>query len=97
MSLEGWETRDEIVALVHGRADSYATRFTHADLSPSNIMVKDGKITAIIDWEFAGWFPEYRGYTKIFYGFREFRKDFYHEVDHFFTNYPEELDAEYAV
>ncbi|EZF43583.1 hypothetical protein H113_02868 [Trichophyton rubrum MR1459] len=71
--------------------------FTHADLSPSNIMVKDGKITAIIDWEFAGWFPEYWEYTKIYYGFREFRKDFYSEVKHFFTTYPEELDAEQAI
>ncbi|EZF54424.1 hypothetical protein H103_02867 [Trichophyton rubrum CBS 288.86] len=80
-----------------GRTVNYSTKFTHADLSPSNIMVKDGKITAIIDWEFAGWFPEYWEYTKIYYGFREFRKDFYSEVKHFFTTYPEELDAEQAI
>ncbi|OAL73258.1 hypothetical protein A7D00_3033 [Trichophyton violaceum] len=36
-------------------------------------------------------------YTKIYYGFREFRKDFYSEVEHFFTTYPEELDAEQAI
>ena len=30
---------------------------THGDLNFSNIMVKDGKIEAIIDWEFAGYMP----------------------------------------
>ena len=40
--------------------------FTHADLSPRNIIVKDGKIQAILDWEFSGWYPEYWEYVKIF-------------------------------
>lgn len=30
---------------------------THADLNPSNIIVKDDKIQAIIDWEAAGYMP----------------------------------------
>ncbi|EPE34618.1 Protein kinase-like (PK-like) [Glarea lozoyensis ATCC 20868] len=30
---------------------------THGDLDTSNIIVKDGKITALIDWEHAGYFP----------------------------------------
>ncbi len=29
--------------------------FGHGDLSPWNIMVKDGHLTGIIDWEYAGW------------------------------------------
>lgn len=33
--------------------------FTHGDLSPFNIMVQNGKISAIIDWEFSGWLPRY--------------------------------------
>ncbi|KAE8351111.1 kinase-like protein [Aspergillus coremiiformis] len=33
--------------------------FTHGDLGPQNIMVKDGNVTGIIDWEFSGWYPEY--------------------------------------
>ncbi|EGN93903.1 hypothetical protein SERLA73DRAFT_63256 [Serpula lacrymans var. lacrymans S7.3] len=33
--------------------------FTHGDLWSHNILVKDGHITAIIDWETAGWYPEY--------------------------------------
>jgi RIO-like serine/threonine protein kinase len=33
--------------------------FTHADLNMRNILVKDGRISGIVDWENAGWFPEY--------------------------------------
>lgn len=32
---------------------------THGDLSPRNIMVKDGKIAGIIGWERSGFWPEY--------------------------------------
>jgi hypothetical protein len=31
-------------------------RFCHMDLHLDDIMVKDGKLSGIIDWEFAGWF-----------------------------------------
>jgi aminoglycoside phosphotransferase (APT) family kinase protein len=30
---------------------------THRDLTLGNIMIKDDKITAIIDWEYAGYYP----------------------------------------
>ncbi|KAG6898930.1 hypothetical protein C0993_002602, partial [Termitomyces sp. T159_Od127] len=35
--------------------------FSHADLSPDNVMVdkETGKVTGIIDWQMAGWWPEY--------------------------------------
>ncbi|KAI1906938.1 hypothetical protein LOZ52_006353 [Ophidiomyces ophidiicola] len=97
VDLESWKARDESVSQVHNRSNTYATKFTHADLSPSNIIVADGKILGIIDWEFGGWFPEYWEYTKIYFGFRDWRKDFYSEVESAFTVYPEELDAEQAI
>lgn len=31
-------------------------------------MVKEGHITAIIDWESAGWYPEYWEYIKAYFG-----------------------------
>lgn len=42
--------------------------FAHGDLAPRNILVDDlGHVTAILDWEFAGWHPEWwdtvRAYT----------------------------------
>ena len=42
----------------------YHTTFTHSDIAPSNILVSKGKIAAIIDWETAGWYPEYWDYTR---------------------------------
>jgi hypothetical protein len=42
----------------------YRTRFTHSDIAPRNILVNNGKIAAIIDWETAGWYPEYWEYIR---------------------------------
>jgi aminoglycoside phosphotransferase len=36
---------------------------THGDLSDRNIMVHNGKITGIIDWEYGGFYPEYWEYV----------------------------------
>ncbi|KAL4244585.1 Protein kinase-like domain superfamily protein [Abortiporus biennis] len=41
--------------------------FTHGDLAPRNIMVKGDRITGIIDWENAGWYPEHWEYVKALY------------------------------
>ncbi|KKZ60188.1 hypothetical protein EMCG_05110 [[Emmonsia] crescens] len=40
---------------------NHVIHFAHADLSPRNILVDEntGEITAIVDWERAGWYPEY--------------------------------------
>lgn len=88
---------DESVARVHGRSNSYKVKFTHGDLCPNNILVNKGKITAIIDWEFAGWFPEYWEYTKMHYGWRPYRKEIYDALDRTLTRYTEELAAESAI
>jgi aminoglycoside phosphotransferase (APT) family kinase protein len=40
---------------------------THADFRPANIIVKDGHVTGIIDWEMAGWYPEHWEFVKAFY------------------------------
>jgi aminoglycoside phosphotransferase (APT) family kinase protein len=33
--------------------------FSHSDFAPHNIIVKDGKVAGILDWEYSGWYPEY--------------------------------------
>ncbi|KAK4242240.1 hypothetical protein C8A03DRAFT_40369 [Achaetomium macrosporum] len=38
--------------------------FTHGDINMRNIMVKDGKLSGIIDWENSGWYPDWR-WVKI--------------------------------
>ncbi|PSN60500.1 kinase-like protein [Corynespora cassiicola Philippines] len=42
--------------------------FTHGDLNPFNILVRDGKVVGIVDWEFSGWYPHYWEYTSAWFG-----------------------------
>ena len=57
-----------IEKVVNSHRQHYATKFMHGDFAPRNIMVKhDGTIMAIINWDSAGWFPEYWGYTKAMF------------------------------
>jgi tRNA A-37 threonylcarbamoyl transferase component Bud32 len=44
--------------------DDYSICFTHADLTPRNIIVKNNEVVGIIDWEMAGFYPEYWEYVK---------------------------------
>lgn len=39
--------------------------FTHGDVAPQNILVENGRITAILDWEQSGWYPDYWEYANI--------------------------------
>ncbi|KYK60859.1 hypothetical protein DCS_01997 [Drechmeria coniospora] len=55
----------EEVAQIHRR--QYRTCFTHADLIPRNIIVRHGHVVAVIDWAFAGWYPEYWEFIKAHY------------------------------
>ncbi|KZV83136.1 kinase-like protein [Exidia glandulosa HHB12029] len=48
---------------IHGR--NYRTMLSHADLNWHNMLIRDGKIVAILDWESAGWYPEYWEYTRL--------------------------------
>lgn len=36
---------------------------THGDLAARNIIVNDGRITGIVDWEHSGFFPDYMEYA----------------------------------
>ena len=38
--------------------------FTHGDLMHHNILVHNGHLSAILDWEAAGWLPEYWEFTS---------------------------------
>jgi len=50
-----------------GPSDAIDIRFCHMDLHPGNIMVHNGQVSGIIDWELAGWYTwelEVMGGTK---------------------------------
>ena len=40
---------------------------THGDFQPRNILVRDGKVVSIIDWEYSGFYPVYWEYHKAMY------------------------------
>ena len=48
-------------------ANKHAIVFTHGFLAFRNIIVKDSRFKAIIDWEMAGWYPEYWEFAKAFW------------------------------
>jgi len=71
--------------------DNHRILFTHGDLAPRNIMVSDdGRITGIIDWEYAGWYPEYWEYVKAHFG-GDWRTNWILWVDKYFPCYHYEL------
>lgn len=80
--LDYWDHEPDVVA-VHGKAEgTYGVKFTHADIAPRNVRVRGGKITGIIDWEFAGWYPEYWEYTRMFYpGERPYLKRWFDAIE----------------
>jgi len=41
--------------------------FTHGDLLAWNVLVSDGKLTGIVDWECAAWLPDYWEYSAPHY------------------------------
>ncbi|KAM5493596.1 hypothetical protein MaudMau93_000980 [Microsporum audouinii] len=60
-------------ALGKGESNSlgngHGIHFAHADLAPRNILVDEntGRINAVIDWERAGWYPEYWDFVRMDY------------------------------
>jgi hypothetical protein len=80
--------------------------FTHADLNPRNILVDqvslpDGstrwRVTGIVDWETAGYYPEYWDYTKALFERFRWRPRYLkmvHSVFAEFGDYSREYDVE---
>ena len=71
----------------------FSTCLTHGDLNSMNILVKEDNIVGIVDWDTAGWYPEYWKYTTAYNvnPYNEFWKD---EVGKFLEEYPNALKME---
>ncbi|EEP82714.1 predicted protein [Uncinocarpus reesii 1704] len=68
--------------------------FSHSDLHRTNIKVRGGRLVGIIDWEAAGFKPEYWEYTRAvwpYFGDRRVEKEM---ALAFEKSYAEELEAE---
>ncbi|KAK0443709.1 uncharacterized protein EV420DRAFT_1340663 [Desarmillaria tabescens] len=62
-----WEPLDDRVraALMKRQSTRHRICFTHGDITPHNILVDEQlRPTGLIDWECAGWMPEYWEYTR---------------------------------
>lgn len=66
---------------------------THGDLSSLNILVKNDKVTGIVDWESSGWYPSYWEHItamQVNFG-NEFWEDY---IDLFIEPRPDDLQME---
>ena len=66
---------------------------THGDFVPQNILVKNGSVVGIIDWEFAGWYPEYWELIMVFRGSR-WKIGYFRDA---LSIFPQRYDHEYIV
>ncbi|KAJ5049224.1 hypothetical protein NUH16_007741 [Penicillium rubens] len=87
-------TDDTRGSAAKSHALSHAIVFTHGDLNPRNILAENGKITGIVDWENAGFFPEYWEYTKMHYTVRYLIRWLADVVDQVFEGYRDELHVD---
>ncbi|KJZ73919.1 hypothetical protein HIM_06587 [Hirsutella minnesotensis 3608] len=60
---------------------------SHCDLTPRNILVHDGRVVGIVDWEDSGWYPEYWEYVKFFQraadkDWKQYAEDIFPELYH---------------
>ncbi|KAI5777817.1 kinase-like domain-containing protein [Geopyxis carbonaria] len=83
------------IAKAHGRVGGHEIVFTHADLNMRNILVdENNKISGIVDWECAGWYPEYWEYTKAHFTTRFTTRWIADVLDQVWRGYRDELVVE---
>ncbi|KAI3325029.1 kinase-like domain-containing protein [Xylariaceae sp. AK1471] len=65
---------------------------THGDLVPRNVLVKEGNVVGIVDWEMAGFYPVYWEYVKGHF-FADYEHPWMEEkvLDKIMTPFPVEL------
>lgn len=83
-----------VVAMINAMPKSERAVLTHGDLGPRNILIKDGNVVAILDWEMAGFYPEYWEYAKAHF-FVDYDHPWHENraVDKALSPYPLELAA----
>jgi thiamine kinase-like enzyme len=71
----------------------FSTCLTHGDLNSMNILVNGDNVVGIVDWDTAGWYPEYWEFTTAYNvnPYNEFWRD---EVGKFLEQYPEATKME---
>ncbi|KAF8652655.1 hypothetical protein AX16_004261 [Volvariella volvacea WC 439] len=73
----------------------YRLCFTHGNLDPNNLYFENGQLTGIVNWERAGWYPEYWEYIRIMYRKEEYTL-WWNMFRRMFPRYERELELERA-
>lgn len=70
--------------------------FSHGDIHVHNILVHNGRLCGLVDWDCAGWYPEYWDYAVAIYHIRQlpFWVDSFSRI---FPQYHDELEVERAI
>ncbi|TVY71298.1 hypothetical protein LSUE1_G005807 [Lachnellula suecica] len=69
----------------------HKTCFTHADANTGNFIVKGNKVVAMIDFEMAGFYPEYWDYVTAMMAAEDQEPLWKPEIGKFLQEYPKEL------
>ncbi|KAK2813966.1 hypothetical protein FQN50_000367 [Emmonsiellopsis sp. PD_5] len=75
-------------------AKDHEIYFTHSDLHLSNLLLEGGRLSGIIDWEHAGFKPEFWEYTRIVWGYKSDTRLAQEFSLAFDKSYKDELEAE---
>ena len=57
--LEDIQSTYDGLVQVQAEAQEHAPVLCHGDIAPQNLIVKDGRIVAVVDWETFGWYPDF--------------------------------------
>ncbi|OSX61557.1 hypothetical protein POSPLADRAFT_1040111 [Postia placenta MAD-698-R-SB12] len=95
--VSGYEaTHGVMAAASHSRPHRIC--FTHGDITPHNILLnEDMRPVGLIDWECAGWLPEYWEYTYALYIRYPRYKEWSDLFTRIFPQYGVELEVEYEL
>lgn len=86
-----WEQLEKIVPKSFSKR--HRVVFSHGDLHVSNILMHQGRLSGLIDWECAGWYPEYWDYTIAIYHLK-ILPYWVNSLGRIFPQYTEELEVE---
>ncbi|KAI0008357.1 kinase-like domain-containing protein [Xylariaceae sp. FL0662B] len=56
VDIDGWHAGFDRLARLQDRD---VPKFTHADLVPQNVIIREDGVPVLLDWEKAGWYPAY--------------------------------------
>ncbi|KAG8412964.1 hypothetical protein J3458_013387 [Metarhizium acridum] len=66
----------------------YRPIFTHGDLQRKNLIIRENGVVVLIDWEAAGWYPEYWEYAMAVFACGAWQDDWHEFIGQVLVEYP---------